>query len=154
MKNFYQVALLCLWLSEDWGRSEAGLPVLSQGFQYYWAKNVNVVKSNWQIVSCLVEENRCWSPKLQVASQIEYFKVGIWLDFALSASTSVGKRLQLCHWFEPLSQMHLTHFCVISPNGNHTFAQPAPIAIWHICGFKHSVDWCHQKHNFSWCAHS
>ena len=49
MKNFYQVALLCLWLSEDWGRSEAGLPVLSQGFQYYWAKNVNLVKSNWQI---------------------------------------------------------------------------------------------------------
>ena len=31
MKNFYQVALLCLWLSEDWGRftcAQPGLPIL------------------------------------------------------------------------------------------------------------------------------
>ena len=124
-----------------------------------FGQNVNLGKSNWQITGYPASLRKIDAAALNCnlhPKRWSILKLKIWLDFAQSGGTSVGKRVQLCHWFELLSPPAPNACdsldCDISPSGDaNTYARLALIAIWHICGFKPSLSTgVMKKHNFSW----
>ena len=121
-----------------------------------FGQNVNLGKSNWQITGYPVSLRKIDAAALNCnlhPKRWSILKLKIWLDFAQSGGTSVGKRVQLCHWFEMLSPLapnacdsllwYLTkwrckHLCAACINCHLTY-------LWIQIEL---VDWCHEKAQF------